>query len=149
LSDRARGQGHAPGFSDIIIAATAQRHGLTILSRNIRHFTPLNVPVLDPFTHCRQHKRTQPETRYPSSDPDSGADLPISQCRCIPDLPCPAVQIGFGVSIHAPAKGATGTWAWNDAGLPVSIHAPASNRVKPRSRAPYFWEINIDACFDK
>ncbi len=50
LSDRARGRGHAPGFSDIIITATAQRHGLTILSRNIRHFAPLNVPVLDPFT---------------------------------------------------------------------------------------------------
>ena len=49
LSDRARGQGQAPGFGDIIIAATAQHHGLTILSRNIRHFAPLGVPVLDPF----------------------------------------------------------------------------------------------------
>jgi len=49
LSDRARGEGHPPGFGDIIIAATAQRHGLTILSRNVRHFTPLGVPVLDPF----------------------------------------------------------------------------------------------------
>jgi hypothetical protein len=26
-----------------------QRHGLTILSRNIRYFAPLHVPVLDPF----------------------------------------------------------------------------------------------------
>ena len=50
LSDRARGQGHAPGFGDIIIAATAQRHSLTILSRNVRHFVPLNVPLIDPFT---------------------------------------------------------------------------------------------------
>jgi predicted nucleic acid-binding protein len=49
LADRARGQGHAPGFGDIIIAATAQAHGLTILSRNIRHFALLNVPVRDPF----------------------------------------------------------------------------------------------------
>jgi predicted nucleic acid-binding protein len=49
LSDRARGQGHAPGFADIIIAATAQRHGLTILTRNLRHFEPLGVPVHDPF----------------------------------------------------------------------------------------------------
>jgi predicted nucleic acid-binding protein len=49
LSDRARGQGQAPGFSDIIIAATAQHHGLTILSRNIRHFVPVGIPVLDPF----------------------------------------------------------------------------------------------------
>jgi predicted nucleic acid-binding protein len=49
ISDRARGQGHAPGFADIIIAATAQRHGLTILSRNLRHFAPLGVAVIDPF----------------------------------------------------------------------------------------------------
>jgi predicted nucleic acid-binding protein len=49
LSDRARGQGHGPGFADIIIAATAQWHGLTILTRNLRHFEPLGVPVHDPF----------------------------------------------------------------------------------------------------
>jgi hypothetical protein len=49
LSDRARGQGHAPGFADIIIAATARQHTLTILSRNVRHFEPLGVPVRDPF----------------------------------------------------------------------------------------------------
>jgi predicted nucleic acid-binding protein len=49
LSDRARGQGHAPGFADIVIAATASQHALTILSRNVRHFEPLGVPVLDPF----------------------------------------------------------------------------------------------------
>jgi predicted nucleic acid-binding protein len=49
LSDRARGQGHAPGFADIIIAATAQHHGLTVLTRNLRHFEPLGVAVHDPF----------------------------------------------------------------------------------------------------
>jgi toxin FitB len=49
LSDRARGQGHAPGFADIIIAATAHQHSLTILSRNSKHFEPLGVPVLNPF----------------------------------------------------------------------------------------------------
>lgn len=49
LSDRARGRGHAPGLADIIIGATARRHALTILSRNIKHFAPLGVPVLDPF----------------------------------------------------------------------------------------------------
>lgn len=50
LSDRARGQGHAPGFADVIIAATARQHALTILSRNSRHFAPLGVPLLDPFS---------------------------------------------------------------------------------------------------
>ena len=49
LSDRARGLGQAPGFADIIIAATAQQHGLTILSRNLRHFEPFGVGVIDPF----------------------------------------------------------------------------------------------------
>jgi predicted nucleic acid-binding protein len=49
LSDAARGQGQAPGFADIVIAATARHHGLTILTRNIRHFEPLGVAVVDPF----------------------------------------------------------------------------------------------------
>lgn len=49
LSDRARAQGHGPGLADIMIAATAQQHGLTILSRNLRHFEPLGVAALDPF----------------------------------------------------------------------------------------------------
>jgi predicted nucleic acid-binding protein len=50
LADRARSQGHAPGFADIIVAATAQHHRLTILSRNLRHLAPLGVAVIDPFT---------------------------------------------------------------------------------------------------
>ena len=50
LSDRARGQGHSPSFADIIIAATARQHGLTLLSRNAKDFVPLGVRVLDPFS---------------------------------------------------------------------------------------------------
>jgi toxin FitB len=49
ISDRARGQGQMPGFADIMIAATAQHHGLTILSRNLRHFESFGVAVSDPF----------------------------------------------------------------------------------------------------
>lgn len=49
LADRARGLGQAPGFADILIAATARQHKLTILSRNLKHFEPLGVVVLDPF----------------------------------------------------------------------------------------------------
>ncbi len=49
LADLARGRGHAPGFADIAIAATARRHDLTILSRNERHFAPMDVAVVDPF----------------------------------------------------------------------------------------------------
>lgn len=40
---------HQPGFDDIAIAATAQVHGLTVLTRNMRHFEPLGVRVFDPF----------------------------------------------------------------------------------------------------
>lgn len=49
LSDLARGSGFAPGFADIVVAATARCSGLTILTRNLRHFEPLGVPALDPF----------------------------------------------------------------------------------------------------
>lgn len=49
LSDLARGRGHTPGFADVAIAATARRHDLTILSRNERHFAPMDVAVVDPF----------------------------------------------------------------------------------------------------
>ena len=48
LADRAHGMGHAPGFADVAIAATAQHHGLTILTNTTRHFTPLGVPFHDP-----------------------------------------------------------------------------------------------------
>jgi hypothetical protein len=48
LTDYARGKGHAPGFADVAIAATARYHDLTILTRNIRHCELLGVPFLDP-----------------------------------------------------------------------------------------------------
>jgi predicted nucleic acid-binding protein len=49
VADAARGAGHAPGFADVAIAATAKLHGLTVLTRNVRRFEPLGVPLLDPF----------------------------------------------------------------------------------------------------
>jgi predicted nucleic acid-binding protein len=49
LSDRARGKGLSPGWPDLAIAATAAANRLTVLTRNIRHFAPLEVPVLNPF----------------------------------------------------------------------------------------------------
>ena len=36
--------------ADLLIAATALEHGLTVVTRNVRHFEPTGVPVLDP---CR------------------------------------------------------------------------------------------------
>ena len=34
--------------TDLLIAATAIEHGLTVVPRNVRHFEPTGVPVLDP-----------------------------------------------------------------------------------------------------
>jgi len=49
LSDLARGRGHSPGTADVIIAATAKRDALIILTRNERHFAPMDAHVIDPF----------------------------------------------------------------------------------------------------
>lgn len=49
LADSTRAHGLNPGFADVAIAATARAHGLTVLTRNLRHFDPLGVTALDPF----------------------------------------------------------------------------------------------------
>ncbi|MDE2903535.1 MAG: type II toxin-antitoxin system VapC family toxin [Chloroflexota bacterium] len=35
--------------ADLLIAATALEHGLTVVTRNTRHFHPTGAPVLNPF----------------------------------------------------------------------------------------------------
>lgn len=37
------------GGADLLIAATALQHHLTVVTRNARHFEPLGVPVFNPF----------------------------------------------------------------------------------------------------
>lgn len=54
LTDRARAAGHAPGFADVAIAATAANRNLVVLTRNLRHFAPLQVPAHDPFKRLPQ-----------------------------------------------------------------------------------------------
>jgi predicted nucleic acid-binding protein len=49
MMDIARAAGQAPGFADVVIAATAEAHGLTILTRNRKHFESLGGPILNPF----------------------------------------------------------------------------------------------------
>ena len=34
---------------DLMIAATALEYGLTVVTRNVKHFEPTGVPVLNPF----------------------------------------------------------------------------------------------------
>lgn len=57
-----QGLGHA--VPDLLIAATALEHGLTVVTRNIRHFQPTGVPVLDPSSPAgpatgSEHGRTR------------------------------------------------------------------------------------------
>jgi len=42
---------HGHGSADLLIAATALEHGLTVVTRNVRHFEPAGVAVLDPSAH--------------------------------------------------------------------------------------------------
>jgi predicted nucleic acid-binding protein len=49
LLDTARGQGQSPGLADVLITATAQCHGLTVLTRNVRHFAVFGGLIRDPF----------------------------------------------------------------------------------------------------
>ncbi len=49
LADRAAAKGHAPGFADIAIAATAGARELVLLTRNVRHFERICDRVIDPF----------------------------------------------------------------------------------------------------
>lgn len=48
LSDRARGRGHTAGLADLAIGVTARRHDLSVLTRNVKHYTPLGVVAHDP-----------------------------------------------------------------------------------------------------
>jgi predicted nucleic acid-binding protein len=49
LSDRASAKGISPGFPDLAIAGTAVAHRLSVLTRNVRHFAPLEVAAHNPF----------------------------------------------------------------------------------------------------
>jgi hypothetical protein len=49
LLDRARALGHSPGFADLAIAGIAAARGLTLLTRNLRHFAPLGIAAQDPY----------------------------------------------------------------------------------------------------
>lgn len=49
LEDEAVEAGCSPGLADILVAATARAHGLTVLTANARHFQALGVAVVNPF----------------------------------------------------------------------------------------------------
>lgn len=49
LLARAVGSGRSPGMEDALIAATAERHGLVVLTRNSADFAALGVAQANPF----------------------------------------------------------------------------------------------------
>lgn len=54
LEDDMIARGRNPGLADILIAATATSHGLTVLTANVRHFSSLGVPHINPFADHRE-----------------------------------------------------------------------------------------------
>jgi toxin FitB len=46
---RGRARGATPPILEALLAATALVHGLTVVTRNLRHLERLEVPVLDPW----------------------------------------------------------------------------------------------------
>jgi predicted nucleic acid-binding protein len=50
LEDAATAAGKHPGLADVMIAATAKTHSMTLLTANLKHFQPLGVPCLNPLT---------------------------------------------------------------------------------------------------
>ncbi len=59
LLDRARAQGHAPGFADVAIAATAMSRDLVIITNNTRHFRPLTYLVREPLEFISRDRADQ------------------------------------------------------------------------------------------
>lgn len=49
LDAMALANGTHPGLADLLIAATAVAHKMPVVTRNLRHFTPLDVDAVDPF----------------------------------------------------------------------------------------------------
>lgn len=46
----AEARGHRSGLADTQIAAVAARHGMTVATRDIEHFEPFGIPLINPWT---------------------------------------------------------------------------------------------------
>ena len=63
-------------IEDATIAATAEVHGLTVVTRNVRHFRQLGVQVLDPFNTEGGPRRDASEPPSSPSTSDTGSEAP-------------------------------------------------------------------------
>lgn len=54
LEDSAIAAGRNPGLADVLIAATARIHDLSILTANVRHFAVLDVSFRNPFSQDKR-----------------------------------------------------------------------------------------------
>ncbi len=48
LEANAAANGHHPGMADALIAGTAKAHGLTVVTRNVKHFEPFQIDLFVP-----------------------------------------------------------------------------------------------------
>ena len=48
MADDAEARGHPADLADVMIAATAQANGVTVVTDNIRHFEPLDILLQRP-----------------------------------------------------------------------------------------------------
>lgn len=49
LTSQALREGKGLGYADSLIAATARRHNLTVVTRNVSDFAAANVPLINPW----------------------------------------------------------------------------------------------------
>jgi predicted nucleic acid-binding protein len=52
-------------YDDAQIAAIAEAHGVTVVTRNLRHFTPLGVRVFSPWEQSPRPRRATPSVAGP------------------------------------------------------------------------------------
>ena len=50
LVEKGRKTGHTFSQTDLMIAATARHHGLTVVSRDTREYEEADVPIVNPWT---------------------------------------------------------------------------------------------------
>ena len=62
LGRRLRAKGRGPDAADLLIAATARVHQLTVVTRNIRDFADTGLIVYDPWTG-ETHRMDAPDAR--------------------------------------------------------------------------------------